>query len=84
MPTFKIQVQIYQQAGSVLQFANEEPEFRQIYFVGKEKTQAEHRYRTILETIQNIVPNLQRLVHSHNRSVTLFKTKLDQMPTDEY
>ncbi|GBO17926.1 hypothetical protein AVEN_235696-1 [Araneus ventricosus] len=46
-PTFRIQGQVYQKAGSLVSLPNEEAKFLQIYFLGNEEAEAKHRFMLI-------------------------------------
>jgi len=84
MPTFKVQGQVYHRVGSLLPPTNEEPKFLQIYFMGDERQEANHRCNNIPGTRQDIVTDLQRMLHEHNSYVHIFKSTLQKMPSDEY
>jgi len=55
MPTFKIQGQVYHQAGSVLSESNQEPHFLQIYFTGNSDLQTDQRCGNIPGVNREIV-----------------------------
>lgn len=84
MPTFKVQRQIYHKAGSLLPVADADHQFLQIYFIGDTDEQVNHRSRTITGTKPEIIRLLQDLLHEHNELIKLFKTAIDQMPSDDY
>lgn len=84
MPTFKVQRQIYHKAGSLLPFADADHQFLQIYFIGDTDEQVNHRSRTITGTKPEIIRLLQDLFHEHNELIKLFKTAIDQMPSDDH
>ncbi|CAF3254328.1 unnamed protein product [Rotaria sp. Silwood2] len=84
MPTFKIQGQVYHRIGSLLPLTNEEPKFLQIYFMGDEQQQARQRCNNIPGTRQDIVIDLQRMLHQYNSYVHIFKSTLEKMLSDEY
>jgi hypothetical protein len=84
MPTFKIQGQISHKARSLLPLHGETSKFLQIYFMGDVDREVDQRCNNIPGTRRHIVLNLQRCLHQHNNLVNIFKTSLDQMPTDEY
>lgn len=83
MPTFKIQGQIYHKAGSLLPLHNEAPKFLQIYFMGDEIEQANHRGNHNPGTENHIILSLQQMLHQHNTYVQCFKTAIEKMPNDE-
>jgi hypothetical protein len=84
MPTFKVQGQVYHRVGSLLPPSNEEPKFLQIYFMGDERQEAKQRCNNIPGTRQDIVTDLQQMLHQHNNYVHIFKSTLQKMPSDEY
>ena len=63
MPTFKVQGQVYHRVESLLPPTNEEPKFLQIYFMGDEQQEARQRCNNIPGTRQDIVMDLQRMLH---------------------
>ena len=83
-PTFKVQRQVYHHAGSLLPLPNEEHQFLQIYFMGDEQQEAEKHCSNIPGIRQNIILEVQQMLHYHNNYVQSFKTALERMPTDEY
>lgn len=83
MPTFKIQGQIYHQIGSLLPIQDSSPKFLQIYFMDNENIEVDQRNRIVPGTKRPVIQDLQNLLHQHNELVKLFKTALEQMPTDE-
>lgn len=84
MPTFKIQGQVYHQAGSLLPLPDEDSKFLQIYFMGNNETEIAQRQTIFDGARQEIISELQNLFHARNHLVCLFKTALDQMPADNY
>jgi hypothetical protein len=84
MPTFKVQGQVYHRVGSLLPPTNEEPKFLRIYFMGDERQEANQRCNNIPGTRQDIVTDLQRMLHEHNSYVHIFKSTLQKMLSDEY
>src|ERR1700761_9408383 len=84
MPTFKVQGQVYHRVGSLLPATNEEPKFLQIYFMGDERQEANQRCNNIPGTRQDIVMDLQQMLHQHNRYVNILKSTLQKMLSDEY
>lgn len=83
MPTFKIQGQIYHQAGSLLPLPDEEHKFLQIYFMGDTNQEIDQRVRFNAGTKREIVSALQELLDQNNELVRLFRTALDRMPRDD-
>jgi len=84
MPTSKIQGQVYHRIGALLPRTDEEPKFLQIYFMGDEEKQAKQRCNNIPGARQDIVMDLQQMLHDHNPYVRDFKSALEKMPSDEY
>jgi hypothetical protein len=84
MPTFKVQGQVYHLVGSLLPASNEEHKFLQIYCMGDERQEAEQRCNNIPGTRQDIVMEIQQMLHQHNRYVHEFKSALERMPSDAY
>ena len=84
MPTFKVQGQVYHRVGSLLPPTNEEPKFLQIYFMRDEQQEATQRCNNIPGTRQDIVMDLQRMLHKYNSYVPIFKSTLQKMLSDEY
>ncbi|KAL8592527.1 hypothetical protein ACOMHN_030212 [Nucella lapillus] len=76
IPTFKVHGQVYHSIGSLLPAPGNEPEFLHIYFMGNDQEQAEQRSSVVPGLRQDIVFNLQEMLHTS-------KTTLDRMPTDE-
>ncbi|KAL8587420.1 hypothetical protein ACOMHN_062153 [Nucella lapillus] len=74
---------VYHSVGSLLPAPGNEPEFLQIYFMGNDQEQAEWRCSVVPGLRQDIVFNLQEMLHTSNNYVKAFKTALDRMPTDE-
>lgn len=84
MPTFKVQGQVYHQIGSLLPPQNESSKFLQIYFIGEKQLEIDHRCSLMSETKREIISELQMMFDENNQLIKLFKTSLDQMPSDEY
>lgn len=84
MPTFKVQGQIYHSAGSLLPIPEEQHKFLQIYFLGNSDDEVTTRCAITTGTRREIVQSLQHLFHEHHELVKLFKTAIDQMPSDNH
>ena len=84
MPTFKVQGQIYHRAGSLLPLPDADHTFLQIYFMGNTDDQIDQRCKFNTGTKREIVAALQTLFDQHNELIRLFRTALEQMPTDDY
>ena len=79
MPTFKVQGQVYHRVGSLLPPSDGQHKFLQIYFMGDERLEARQRCNNIPGTRQDIVTELQQMLHQHNTYVDIFKTVLQRM-----
>uniref|UniRef100_A0A8D8QFU6 Helitron helicase-like domain-containing protein n=1 Tax=Cacopsylla melanoneura TaxID=428564 RepID=A0A8D8QFU6_9HEMI len=84
MPTFKIQGQIYHRVGPLLPTPNGEHKFLQIYFMGNSPQEVDQRCLHNRSVKRPIVEQLQNLFHEHNQLITLFKTALDRMPSNNH
>ncbi|KAL7291682.1 hypothetical protein TKK_0014713 [Trichogramma kaykai] len=84
MPTFKIQGQIYHYSGSLLPMPNVEHKFLHIYFMGKTNEQINQRCRFNINADREIISTLQSFFVEHNALVRLFRTALEQMPSDDF
>ncbi|CAI6375927.1 unnamed protein product [Macrosiphum euphorbiae] len=80
--TFKIQGQIYHRIGSLLPY-DCESSFLQIYFIGDDDIQSQRRCSIVPNVQHEIVQSLQNFLNEHNALIKLFKTSLDNMPSDE-
>lgn len=58
--------------------------FLQVYFMGNTTEETDQRCANNSSVRRYIVEQLQTLFHQHNQLVTLFKTALDLMPTDNH
>jgi len=52
--------------------------------MGDERQEAKQRCNNIPGTRQDIVMDLQQMLHQHNSYVHIFKSTLQRMPSDEY
>lgn len=77
--TFKIQGQCYHLMGSLLPLPNEEAKFVQVYFMGNAEDQANQRCRNISGVRQDIILNLQHMIHQSHAYIGLFKYALEHM-----
>ncbi|XP_067931940.1 uncharacterized protein [Watersipora subatra] len=79
-PNFKVQGQVYHLIGSLLPIPGEQPQFLQIYFMGDQQAEAEHR-RGIVEGVRlNVIRELQDVLHEQNKYVRDFKTARERLP----
>lgn len=84
MPTFKIHGQIYHYHGALLPNTSDDSKFLQIYFMDNSEHEIETRCSLAQGTRREIIENLQKFLHENNNLVNLFKTALEQMPSDNY
>lgn len=63
---------------------NEEHKFLQLYFVGNSDTEIDQRCAINRAIKRQIIGELQELLHKHNELVRLFKTALEDMPSDDH
>lgn len=84
MPTFKVQGQIYHNAGSLLPITDQQYKFLQIYFLGNSEDEVNTRCAITSGVRHDIIQSLQNLFHQHNELVKLFKTALEEMPSDNH
>lgn len=59
-------------------------QFLQIYFMGNSNEETQQRCTHYASTKSQIVQQLQELLHQHNQLIHLFKTALEQMPSDDH
>ena len=79
MPTFKIQGQVYHLAGSLYPRHQESPNFLQIYFVSNMREQAQRRTSLFDGVKEDLVLELQSMLHNHNNYVNSFKFAKDKL-----
>ncbi|XP_036341751.1 uncharacterized protein LOC118751090, partial [Rhagoletis pomonella] len=84
MPTFKVQGQIYHKIGSLLAVPQKDAKFLQIYFTGNDALEVDKRCAISSGIRREIISSLQAMFHEQNNLIRLFKTALDQMPSDDY
>lgn len=84
LPTFKIQGQIHHSIGSLLPMTEGNEKFLQVYFLGNEESETEKRLENVPDLKREIISNIQNLLHKHNKLIKIFKSALENMPTDEY
>lgn len=63
MPTFKVQGQVYHLIGSLQPLPQQDPQFLQIYFVGKGEREAHLRYSNFPDLKQDLVKERQAMLH---------------------
>jgi len=80
----QIQGQIHHRAGALLPTVNADHKFLQIYFLGNSDHEINQRCAISRAVKREIIAQLQPLLHEHNQLVTLFKTALEMMPSDDH
>lgn len=80
----QIQGQVHHRAGSLLPLPDGEYNFLQIYFIGIESDEINRRSALYNRTKEDIIRELQRMLHDHNELIGLFKNALDRMLTDDH
>jgi len=75
MPTFKIQGQVYHLVGSLMPFADQEPTFLQLYFIGDDETDIRSKMNPGLNI--DLLKSLQTMLHNNNNYINSFKTSLE-------
>lgn len=83
-PSVQIHGQIYHRVGSLLPLPNEDHKFLQIFFVGDSDQEATRRCAIFNALNREIVNNLQTMLHEHNLLVRVFKTKMEEMHSDDH
>ena len=76
---FKVKGQIYQKAGSLLPFSDENHKFLQLYFFNDRNSELNARCKISPDFERKIVSQLQHLFHENNNLVRLLKTAIDVM-----
>ena len=74
MPIFKVQGQVYHLAGSLLPPSNEQHKFLQIYFMVDALQEAKQRCSNMPGVRQEIVTDLQQMLHQYNTYVHTFNS----------
>ena len=80
----QIQGQTYHKAGSLLPVSDGDNIYLQIYFKADTTEEVYHGCAINSLVRRGIVEQLQTLLHQHNQFITLFKTALDFMPSDNH
>lgn len=81
---FQIQGQIHHRAGALLPPVNADHKFLQIYFLGNSDAEINQRCAISRAVKREIIGQLQQLLHENNQLITLFKTALETMPSDDH
>ncbi|UYV62971.1 hypothetical protein LAZ67_2002684, partial [Cordylochernes scorpioides] len=82
--TFRVQGQVYHRAGSLLPSLDQPPQFLQIFFVEDAQLEVNQRCHFSSALRHGTVLCLQRMFHRCNQLIKIFKTALENMPSDEY
>ncbi|UYV73850.1 hypothetical protein LAZ67_11001135 [Cordylochernes scorpioides] len=82
--TFRAQGQVYHRAGSLLPSLDQPPQFLQIFFVEDAQLEVNQRCHFSSALRHGTVLCLQRMFHRCNQLIKIFKTALENMPSDEY
>lgn len=56
----------------------------QVYFLGDENTEINHRCGAIDGLNREIISSLQKMLHENNHLIQIFKYALEQLPKDDY
>lgn len=80
-PTFKVQGQVYHLAGSLLPTPQQEAQFLQVYFMGDDARETQLRCGNFPGVKQNLVSELQTMLHDVNNYIKDLKTTLDKVPS---
>ncbi|UYV60494.1 hypothetical protein LAZ67_1001322 [Cordylochernes scorpioides] len=80
----RVQGQVYHRAGSLLPSLDQPPQFLQIFFVEDAQLEVNQRCHFSSALRHGTVLCLQRMFHRCNQLIKIFKTALENMPSDEY
>ncbi|KAL8594538.1 hypothetical protein ACOMHN_028892 [Nucella lapillus] len=83
IPTFKVHGQVYHSVGSLLPAPGNEPEFLQIYFMVNDQEQAEQRCLVVPGLRQDIVFNLQEMIHANRAPQSEHECRYNEPTKDE-
>ncbi|GFU68992.1 uncharacterized protein TNCV_3398791 [Trichonephila clavipes] len=81
MPTFKVQGQVYHRKGSLMAGAHHS--FLQIYFIGDDHREKDIRGGLYLGIKSELISQLQKSLHEHNKYIMGFKAAIDSVPKDQ-
>ncbi|UYV63010.1 hypothetical protein LAZ67_2002837, partial [Cordylochernes scorpioides] len=82
--TYRVQGQVYHKLGSLLPSLDQPPQFLQIFFVEDAQLEVNQRCHFSSALRHGTVLCLQRMFHRCNQLIKIFKTALENMPSDEY
>ncbi|GFT84312.1 ATP-dependent DNA helicase [Trichonephila clavipes] len=83
-PTFTVQGQIYHQIGSLFSEGNDRHKILQVYFMGDEQNEVNRHCHYIEGVERETVLKIQQMLHSHNVLLKIFKSAIDNWPSDNY
>lgn len=83
-PTFTVQGQIYHQIESLFSEDDDQHKFLQVYFIGDEQNEVNRRCQYIEGVERETILKIQRMLHSHKVLVKIFKSAIDNWPSDNY
>ncbi|GFW53892.1 uncharacterized protein TNCV_2446831 [Trichonephila clavipes] len=83
MPTFNLQGQIYHRIGSLMAGAHQKPSFLQIYFMGDNHYEKDICCGIYPGIKPELISQLQKSLHDHNKFVMDFKAAIDSVPKDQ-
>ncbi|GFW18249.1 ATP-dependent DNA helicase [Trichonephila clavipes] len=83
-PTFAVQGQIYHQTKSLFPEGNDPHKFLQVYFMDHEQNEVNRRCQYIEGVERETVLKIHQMLHSHNVLLKVFKSAIDNWPSDNY
>ena len=83
-PSYIVQGQVYHTIGSLMPYANKQPEFLQIYFIVDKQQQCERRLSISEGLSAEIIHSLQEMLHQNNPYASSFRNALDNPPSDQF
>ncbi|GFR06687.1 ATP-dependent DNA helicase [Trichonephila clavata] len=82
MPTFKVQRQVYHRIGSLMAGDHQKLSFLQIYFMGDDPREKYIRCGIYPGIKPELISQLQKSLHEHNKYIMDFKAAIDSVPKD--
>ncbi|GFQ94652.1 ATP-dependent DNA helicase [Trichonephila clavata] len=83
MPTFKLRERVYHRIGSLMTRVLQKPSFLQIYFMGAEHHKKDIRCGIYPRIKPELIKQLQKSMHEHNKYIMGFKAAIDSVPKDQ-
>lgn len=83
MPTFKVQGQVYHRIGSLISSSPDDAKFLQIYFIGEDDREVKLRCGCFPEVKQQLVQQLQTMLHENNIYIKELKYTMSKVPKGE-